>query len=53
MSRAECGTTKTAPDPLLDWVWHGVREKSTFGPLLEAPSYDRQAFFKWLITYEI
>ena len=23
IARGECGTTKTAPDPLLDWVYHG------------------------------
>merc|ERR1711981_879224 len=53
MWRAECGTTKTAPDPLLDWVWHGLRGKDTFKPLPEPPSPSREAFFRWLICYEI
>ena len=25
LARGECGTSKTAPDPLLDWCYHGVR----------------------------
>jgi hypothetical protein len=26
IARGECGTSVTAPDPLLDWVYHGVRD---------------------------
>ena len=53
IARGECGTTKTAPDPLLDWVFNGVRQSGTFGPLPEAPSAERKTWFRWLITYTI
>ena len=53
ITRAECGTENTAPDPLLDWVYHGKREEGTFGPLPEAPSSHRLAWFGWLTYYTI
>lgn len=51
MVRGECGTTKTAPDPLLDWVYNGVREHGTYLPLPEEPTASRLAWFLWLMTY--
>lgn len=51
IARGECGTTKTAPDPLLDWVHHGVRDQGTYGSLPEEPSSDRQVFFRWMSEY--
>ena len=38
IARGDCGTTMTAPDPLLDWVYHGVREQGTFDKLPEEPT---------------
>jgi len=51
ISRGQCGSTKTAPDPLLDWVYQGTRGKNTFGPLEKAPSSERLAWFRWLTTF--
>jgi hypothetical protein len=41
IARGECGSSVRAPDPLLDWVYNGVRETGTYGPLPEEPSSDR------------
>ena len=51
IGRGECGSTKTAPDPMLDWVYNGVREKGTFGVLPEEPTPYRQAWFTWMAEY--
>ena len=49
LARSECGTTSTAPDPLLHWVYSG---KTTAGaPLSAPPSGDRMAWFRWLTEY--
>ena len=53
ISRGECGTTSTSPDPLLDWVFHGQRGADVFKPLPEAPSPKRQAEFNWMTVYMI
>lgn len=50
ISRSECGTTSTAPDPLLDWVYDGPTEGAC-APLSTEPSPHRQAWFRWLTTY--
>jgi len=51
ISRGECGTTSTAPDPLLDWVYCGRTEKDICKPLPEPPSTHRKKWFRWLAHY--
>ena len=51
VARGECGSAQTAPDPLLDWVYEGLRDQGTFEKLPQEPSKDRQAFFWWLSDY--
>ena len=50
LGRGECGTTSTAPDPLLDWVYSGNVE-SNCRPLGSPPSKGRKAWFRWMATY--
>ena len=50
ISRGECGTTETAPDPLLDWAYCG-RTENICEPLPEAPSNHRNKWFRWLSHY--
>ena len=50
LGRGECGTTKTAPDPLLDWCYK-PRSEGVFGPLSEAPSQHRKDWFFWMAEY--
>ena len=50
ISRGECGTAETAPDPLLDWAYCG-RTKNVCKPLPEAPSKHREKWFRWLSHY--
>jgi GNAT superfamily N-acetyltransferase len=48
----ECGTSRTAPDPLLDWVYSGTELQSNCKPLGEhGLTADRIAWFKWMATY--
>ena len=35
---SECGTTLTAPDPLLDWVYHPRDSGAVYKPLAAPPS---------------
>jgi len=50
LGRGECGSARTAPDPLLDWVYAGVSE-NTCGPLKAPPSAERLAWFRWMAHY--
>ena len=50
LARAECGTTKTAPDPILDWVYAGDHDR-VCAPLAAPPSPHRAAWFKWLCHF--
>lgn len=50
ITRSECVTTTTAPDPLLDWVY-SARTQGVCGPLPKSPSSERVAWFRWLSTY--
>jgi len=52
IGRSECGTTDTAPDPLLDWVYK-PRTEDVFAPLAASPSDHRNAWFKWLAEYSV
>lgn len=52
IGRSECGSTATAPDPLLDWVYK-PRTEGVFTPLLESPSPHRQSWFRWLAEYSV
>ena len=51
LTRGECGTTSTAPDPLLDWVYAPRTEGEVYGPLAAPPSEHRLGWFKWLMAY--
>jgi len=50
IARSECGSTTTAPDPLLDWVY-SPRTEGVFTPLPERPSSHREGWFRWMATY--
>ena len=51
ISRGECGTTETAPDPLLDWAYCG-RTENICEPLPEAPSTtEKNGFVGCLTTF--
>lgn len=50
IARGECGSTSTAPDPMLDWVYC-ARKDSVCEPLPEPPSKHRVEWFKWLSHY--
>ena len=50
LSRSECGSFETAPDPLLDWCY-ARRTEDVFNPLPEPPSKERLAWFRWLMEY--
>ena len=50
LARSECGTSTTAPDPLLDWCY-SPRTEDVFSPLASPPSYHRLAWFRWLMEY--
>ena len=50
LSRSECGSFETAPDPLLDWGY-APRTGDVFNPLPESPSKERLAWFRWLMEY--
>merc|ERR1711959_34657 len=50
IARSECGSSTTAPDPLLDWVY-SPRTERVFGALDAAPSPHRQRWFRWMATY--
>ena len=52
IGRSECGSTTTAPDPLLDWVY-SPRTDGVYGPLAAAPSQHRSNWFKWFATYSV
>jgi len=52
IARSECGSTTTAPDPLLDWVY-SPRTEGVYGPLPVAPSSDRVEWFRWISTYSV
>ena len=51
LGRGECGTGKTAPDPLLDWVFAGTDGQSLCKPLDSEPDAYRTAWFKWMAHY--
>ena len=53
IARSECGSTTTAPDPLLDWVYEPRHAEQVYGPLAAPPSKDRAAWFKWMATYSV
>ena len=46
LGRGECGTGKTAPDPLLDWVFAGTDGQSLCKPLDRDPDAYRVAWFR-------
>lgn len=55
LSRGECGTKMTAPDPLLDWVYTeppSLNQQSC-APLNENPTSHRLAWFKWLAEFSL
>jgi len=52
IARSECGSTSTAPDPLLDWVYK-PRSEGVYGPLSASPSSHREAWFRWMSTYSV
>jgi len=54
ISRGDCGTAETAPDPLLDWTRAcdiPSEEHVPCVPLPGAPSATRQAWFHWMGEY--
>lgn len=50
LARSECGTSSTAPDPLLDWCYL-PRTDDVFCPLSSTPSPERLSWFRWLMEY--
>ena len=50
LAQSECGSSTTAPDPLLDWCY-SPRTDDVFLPLSESPSSERIAWFRWLMEY--
>lgn len=51
LTRGECGTTTSAPDPLLDWVYKPREAKDVYKPLTTPPSPHRLKWFRWLMSY--
>jgi GNAT superfamily N-acetyltransferase len=51
LAAGECGTTSTAPDPLLDWVYEPRAASEVYKPLAAAPSAHRLRWFRWLTSY--
>ena len=51
LAKGECGTTSTAPDPLLDWVYEPRAAEEVYGPLTAPPSRHRLGWFRWLMSY--
>lgn len=51
LAAGECGTTSTAPDPLLDWVYEPRDASDVYKPLAAPPSAHRLQWFRWLISY--
>jgi len=51
LTRGECGTTSTAPDPLLDWVYEPRASGDVYRPLVAPPSPRRLQWFRWLMSY--
>lgn len=51
LATSECGTTLTAPDPLLDWVYHPRDAGAAYTPLGAPPSAHRLQWFRWLVSY--
>ena len=52
IARGECGTTKTAPDPLLDWVY-SKRTEGICKPLPDEPSEHRLKWFRFLAAFMV
>ena len=52
IARGECGTSKTAPDPLLDWVYT-KRTDGICKPLPEDPSEHRLNWFRFLAAFMV
>lgn len=55
IARGECGTAKTAPDPLLDWVYADRKPEDTCicKPLPEDPDSHRLAWFRFLAQFMV
>lgn len=51
IARSECGSTTTAPDPLLDWVYK-PRTEGVFAPLPSCSEH-RVSWFRWLAEYSV
>ena len=51
LTTSECGTTSTAPDPLLDWVYQPRDASAVYKPLAAPPSPHRLQWFRWLVSY--
>ncbi|GMH84624.1 hypothetical protein TL16_g09979 [Triparma laevis f. inornata] len=51
LGKGECGSEKTAPDPLLDWVFAGTEKQAGCKPLGSKPSEYRREWFKWMASY--
>ena len=52
IARGECGTAKTAPDPLLDWVY-AKRTEGICKPLSEEPSAHRLSWFQFVAAFMV
>lgn len=51
LAQGECGSTSTAPDPLLDWVYKPRAAEEVYRPLIAPPSPHRLRWFHWLMSY--
>jgi GNAT superfamily N-acetyltransferase len=51
LAKGECGTTSTAPDPLLDWVYEPRASEEVYNPLAAPPTSHRLKWFNWLMSY--
>ena len=52
LARGECGTSSTAPDPLLDWVY-GNRAEDVYKPLPAEPTAHRLGWFRFLADFMV
>ena len=53
LTQAECGSTKTAGDPLLHWAYCGAEGVCDQLAHEDAPSQHRLAWFRWMAVYTV
>jgi len=51
MARSFCGTTTTAPEPMIDWAYCNREAAAAYVPLPEGPSEARLAYYVWTCKF--